>query len=245
MGGLTKKEFHNVIDKAEEFFSPIIKAHGAKLKVNRRWEDPSVNASASQFWGTWYVDMYGGLARRAEITVDGFALVLCHEIGHHLGGFPRSSEWAANEGQSDYYSTIACSKYIWKDELEVNETYKYIANIDAILLCNSRWEVKADKYLCYRQIMAGLSLGTLLSHLGGTGEVSIDTPDEKEVNQTNDRHPKGQCRLDTYVSGALCDVEWDISVIATTEEESAEYTCTRKKGYNKSARPRCWFKPSL
>ena len=28
--------------------------------------------------------MYGGLARRAEVTEDGFAMVLCHELGHHV-----------------------------------------------------------------------------------------------------------------------------------------------------------------
>ena len=72
----------------------------------------TVNANASQRGRTWIVNMYGGLARRPEITPDGFAMVLCHELGHHMGGFPFVSGWAANEGQSDLFATLSCGRIL-------------------------------------------------------------------------------------------------------------------------------------
>ena len=60
--------------------------------------------------------MFGGLARHKLVTPDGFALVACHEMGHHLGGAPRRGGWASNEGQSDYYATTKCARRIWAED---------------------------------------------------------------------------------------------------------------------------------
>ena len=54
------------------------------------------------------------------MTPDGFALVLCHELGHHLAGNPRVQAWAANEGQSDYFSTQSCARELWSGETAEN-----------------------------------------------------------------------------------------------------------------------------
>ena len=48
----------------------------------------------------WVVAMFGGLARRPEVTKDAFQFVVCHEVGHHLAGWPFAYDWASNEGQS-------------------------------------------------------------------------------------------------------------------------------------------------
>ena len=72
--GLTEQEFNDVIDLAEEFYAPLLKeSYGVTAKFNRLWSTNTVNANASQRGRTWIVNMYGGLARRPEITPDGFA----------------------------------------------------------------------------------------------------------------------------------------------------------------------------
>ena len=80
-------EFNATIDKLQKLFAPIVAKHGAKLTIEKRFKDPTVNAFASQPSETdWRVVMFGGLFRRAEVTPDGFAMVVCHEIGHHISG---------------------------------------------------------------------------------------------------------------------------------------------------------------
>ena len=108
---ISQAKFNQIIDKAEQIYAPIIQSHRGKLVFNRLWKDNTVNASANQDGANWEVNMYGGLARRPEVTPDGFAMVVCHELGHHLGGYAFVNEsemtWAANEGQSDYFATHA------------------------------------------------------------------------------------------------------------------------------------------
>lgn len=245
-GGITEEEFNSIIDQVEEVYGPIIKELGGKLAVSRNWETSTVNASAQRFFGTWRVNMYGGLARRPEITPDGFTMVLCHELGHHVAGFPRTSSWAANEGQSDYYASLSCGRVLWEGETELNEKAADIIPEYPKSLCDEQFFDDGIErvHLCYREMMAGNSTARLLGALGGT-EVEFDTPDPAVVDRTDNRHPRGQCRMDTYMAGALCDRSFDISLIPGSEEEAAEQSCHQVNGDTEGLRPRCWFKPDL
>jgi Zn-dependent protease with chaperone function len=84
INGISEEEFNQAIDEVEEIYAPIISNLGAKLNIERKWDDGTVNAYASQAGKTWKVAMFGGLARHATITKDAMALVVCHEIGHHI-----------------------------------------------------------------------------------------------------------------------------------------------------------------
>lgn len=116
-GGISEETFNSVIDEAEELYTSIISGMGGTLEIERNWEDGTVNAYAQRLGSTWKVSMFGGLARHETITRDGFALVVCHEIGHHIGGAPKkvsywSNPWASNEGQADYFATLKCLSYV-------------------------------------------------------------------------------------------------------------------------------------
>lgn len=234
--GITEAEFNKIIDEAEKVFKPIMKKHGGKLDIKRRWDDSTVNASAIQMGGKWEVNMYGGLARREEVTADGFTLVLCHEIGHHLAGFPFVSQWAANEGQSDYYGTQACLRHMWRGK----DNAFAASTVDATpkAACDEAWNSAADRNLCYRMMMAGRSLAELLAQ---GNKVGFDTPDEKAVESTMHEHPQAQCRLDTYMAGALCQATFDMDLIPNDESEAMNHSCGPR--FDQGERPRCWYKP--
>jgi hypothetical protein len=251
---MTEEEFNEAIDKAQEAYAPIIEEiHGARLKINKNWSDSTVNASASQWFGTWNVEMYGGLARRPEVSLDGFTLVICHEIGHHLAGYPFASRWAANEGQSDYFGTLSCARRLWGDEAEINQSFREQIPERPRQLCDSAWSEVSDQDLCYRMMAAGKSLAELLGAMRGD-EVSFDAIDSSVVAETDHSHPAAQCRLDTYMAGALCNEEFDPTVIPAKdlagqrnsiegEQAAAAYSCKRVSEESIGVRPLCWFKP--
>lgn len=253
---MTEAEFNAIIDEASVIFTPLIKKNfNGTLSIARNWNDATVNASAIQLFTWWQVNMYGGLARRPEITRDGFAVVLCHEIGHHLGGYPYSSAWAANEGESDYFSTISCARTIWSSQTAINATFRDTVDSEPKAQCDQVWSTVADQNLCYRSAMAGKSAATLLAALGGT-TASWNTPDTSKVTVTNNAHPAGQCRLDTYLAGALCSKNFDPTVIPGKdlgskrngkegELDAAKYSCTQYENFKIGNRPLCWFKPLL
>lgn len=248
---ITKAQFDQIIANAKTIFGPIVKDLGGSLSIRGNWDDSTVNASATQFLGTWFVNMYGGLARRPEITPDGFVLVLCHEIGHHLGGFPFVSSWGADEGQADYFATNHCAAKVWGDDLDGNALARDAIEPTPKAACDDVWQTEGEQNLCYRTVIAGKHLADLLGALKHQ-TVSYDAVDTTAVDTTNDDHPAAQCRLDTYTAGALCTAPYDHSVIPGKgdsdedgEQDAAKFSCTTYGQYTHGLRPRCWFKPRL
>ena len=256
-GGLTEAQFNASIDKVEKLYKPIVATKGGNLTVIRKWDDGTVNAYAQQSGKSWTVNMFGGLARHETITEDGMVLVVCHELGHHIGGAPKiggsasgggwwgggsTSNWASNEGQADYFASLKCMRKVFATE----DNGAIVANLKAPKAltdaCTSakRGDI-AEQNLCIRMGMAGKSVANLFSVLSKLPDTKFDTPDTKVVSAMDDNHPKAQCRLDTYFQGSLCEVSVNEDVSNTDETVG---TCTTAHGFKEGTRPLCWFKPS-
>lgn len=244
--GITEDEFNEVIDMVDAIYRPIVKSHGGRLKFARKWNDSTVNASAQRIFGFWQVNMYGGLARRPEITKDGFTFVVCHELGHHLAGFPFSSHWASNEGNSDYFASLSCGRMLWYDDDEGNEEAALEIPDYPKQLCDEAFYGHGVKRLnlCYREMLAAYSTSNLLATLGQS-RIAYDTPDLSKVKKTNHNHPRGQCRLDTYMAGTLCGSKFDVDLIPKNEKQMAASSCHEVNGDSFALRPTCWYNSSL
>lgn len=114
---VSQTSFEDAISKVQKAYAAEVAAKGATLQINNLWKDGTVNAQAYQevHGGKTYfmIDAFGGLARYPGMTKNAFVAVLCHELGHHLGGAPRydkNTDWAAVEGQADYFATLKCMK---------------------------------------------------------------------------------------------------------------------------------------
>jgi hypothetical protein len=242
-GGLTKQQFDAVIDKVEAIYSPIVSNMGGTLKVEREWKDGTVNAYATRV-GSWSVHMFGGLARHSTITEDGLALVLCHEIGHHIGGAPKVNSlfgrWASNEGQADYFATLKCLRKTFLNDNNLTIIKRLQAPKALSAACASTWTNKEDRAICVRSGMAGASVAALFAALRNKPESKFDTPDTNVVSKTDDDHPATQCRLDTYFQGALCEASFNEDV---SQKDEVKGTCHKSLGHTNGLRPLCWFKP--
>lgn len=235
---MTEKKFNSIIDKVEAVYKKVVKDKKAILKIKRKWKNNTVNASAQQMWKYWIVNMYGGLARHPAVSADGFAMVVCHELGHHLGGAPRYTGWASNEGQADYFGSMKCFRRVYENDDNVAIISKMEIDQEATDKCNTAFTNEAEVALCIRASMAGKSLAKLL----GRGKaVNFKTPDTSVVEQTNNKHPAGQCRLDTYFQGALCTKEWSREV---DPKDPTKGVCNRSESYKLGIRPLCWYKPT-
>ena len=245
-GGITEAQFNAVMDRMQALYGPVVAEHGATLQINRLWTDDTVNASAEQNGGTWVLNMYGGLARDKAITQDGMALVACHEMGHHLGGAPKygGTDWAANEGEADYFANSKCLHLFFGDSATANFTHPKSVSDDAALAkaaCAKSYKSSKDRALCERSAAAGQSVTALFTELGGDAPSHFDTTDPAVVAQTNDEHPASQCRLDTYFQASLCNKDYHIAMSNT---DPAVGACVLSQGYTSGMRPFCWYKPA-
>lgn len=247
-GGIDEATFNRVMDRIEKIFTPIIAAEGGKFELVRNWTDGTVNAYAQRIGTTYQIQMFGGLARHPAITEDAMALVACHEVGHHIGGAPKISNmwsnWASNEGQSDYYAGLKCLR-LYYEAVENTDWYqKNAATLPALAVekCAATFTDENEKIMCLRTAMAGQSVGFLFQDLRGeTTAPDFSTPDTSAVTKTNDRHPATQCRYDTYFQGGLCAKAVSDSVSQTDYKQG---TCTLAEGATIGTRPLCWFKPN-
>jgi hypothetical protein len=240
--GMTKEKFLSIVKSVSDIYAPIVKLKGGNLSMNNKWDDNTVNASAQRSGSTYIVNMYGGLARHQLTTEDGFALVVCHELGHHIGGAPRKgASWAANEGQADYFGAMKCLRRVLEKEDNITAVSKMTVDVEATKKCEMVYKNANEVALCQRIAMAGKSLGSLLADLGRTAKVNFSTPNPTIVTKTNDAHPEAQCRLDTYFSGILCDKSFDQDV---DNNDAKIGTCIASDGYKSGTRPLCWYKPS-
>jgi hypothetical protein len=239
------RKINSVIPQMPELVS------NSKVKIMPMWENDDVNAYATITQSEnnpgvvtqqRIIAMFGGLARHPMMTVDGFALVACHELGHHFGGYPvKGNSFASAEGQADYYGTTKCLRVVFAGENNVQLMNRRAVDMTARLKCNHAFpNNKEDAAICMRSAMAGLALGTTLGSLGSTIEVvKFNTPEKEVVTETNTSYPSTQCRLDTYFRGSLCPEPTNQAMSFSDANKGA---CRQNSVLDFGSRPVCWFK---
>lgn len=241
---ITKKEFNKIIDSVKKVYGPIFKSHRMNFRIESQWDDKQVNAFAGTRGTDRYILLYGGYARHKLMSKDAYLSVVCHEIGHHLGGFPKknANTWSSSEGQADYFSTLKCMKEVLRD----NDDNKEIAlNLDlpdeVKKQCRFQFPSADDYYVCLRSSKAAEIHGKVIEDIDSKGSldsVSLMSPSNLVVQSSNLKHPDAQCRIDTKYQGALCNVSTKISL---DDYDETVGTCTFNNFNILGNRPACWF----
>lgn len=230
----------NIVDIFQDVYSPIFKEQGKTLQINFDWENSKLNAYATRDdYNNPVINITGGLATHDLITQDSLSLILCHEVGHFLGGAPKKrrgrstrKSWSSAEGQADYYATAFCMKKIFaklpeqKSNTKANRYQQESAQI-----CNSP--------RCKRIALASLTVARIYAEIDFfSNELSLISNDDYTVYETVYGHSNPQCRLDTMISGLLCP---NSESIAFDDGDLIKSSCKA----NQYRRPRCWFYPEV
>ena len=144
---------------------------GHHLVVRLDSLNPRVNAEVIQDSGTVTISVWGGMLSHPRMAQGALLLLLCHEVGHFLGGPPLKSRtgWSSTEGQADYFSTEYCVKDLGLSEREFLE--------------------------------AATALTAIYAEVSGQVSPRFDRCDESIATRTNYGYPSVQCRLDTLTAG--------------------------------------------
>jgi len=232
--GYTEAEFENIISIIKKIYGPLMAKKGGVLKIKKDWRDGAVNAFAWREGDEYWLEILGGMARYSLVTEDAFVTVICHELGHLLGGLPKDGR-ISNEGQSDYFATLKCTRKIFP----LLNQKKYFNDYLPREMCQQVFEQELAINNCVRGHFSAKALGTLYAKIAKVKAPDFHTPDQSKVKRTSYNHPKPQCRLDTIVAGSLCVINKDDPISYKNYKDGSCNADLQKVGF----RPRCWYRP--
>lgn len=193
---------HETIEKLmksfENHFSPLVERQGGKLYLVLNWESERVIAEALRPVPTdWEIVLHGGATRIEELGTAEISLILCHELGHHLGGKPTAARdgWSACEGQADYWSSFTCIK-------EFSDLLKdIVVSREALGWCEKNFSVPEKN--CGKFAQTALNVTRFYGKFQPSGYSNLEALDLNITSRTFFGHPSPQCRLDTLMAGYL------------------------------------------
>jgi hypothetical protein len=209
----------------------------------------------------WEVSASLGLIERKQMTVDILATFVCHEMGHIVGGYPFKLDQnahvdgtgAASEGQADYFATKDCLPRLWAAEQAENAAAASLLGESERARCAATYPDETSRALCGRILLTSLATSHIFKEEREGENVpypAFDTPDGSRPAESVRGYTASQCRLDTFVAGALCNVKavgTDVPGFLPPYDDFSEayevaarpFACQEGPG----ARPRCWFVP--
>ncbi len=154
----------------ESQITPMLPQHH-DLTINLEPNNPRINAEIVKNNQLIVLSVWGGMMAHPLMTSETFLLLLCHEVGHLLGGSPLKARdhWSSTEGQADYYSTAKCARRMGLQEGQV--------------------------------IDGALNLSRIYAQVTSEPAPKLDRSDSTRPVRTNYGYPPVQCRLDTLLAG--------------------------------------------
>lgn len=185
-------ELGTLAEKVRAVYSEeIASGYGIKLEIKLDSENPRYFGGANLEGGKYTITVGEDLLKLPEMTADAATLILCHELGHLLGGSPKktSNPWASTESQSDYFAAAVCAPKLFE-----KETYTL----------NQERELDLSK-VRERIVKAGDSLVAAIYDYMDVPQMkrpSLNYEEKPSHPGSLTNYPTLQCRLDTFKAGA-------------------------------------------
>lgn len=271
---ITKERYHALIEKVFTVYRPILMLDPTTkdVTVEENWEHEEINSSVARLERSVNFRFSGGFARFPSMTEDAFIAVVCHEIGHILGGAPKRQitfdfiglhvpvgmedrQHTSVEGEADYFSTLKCMRRVLGND--ENEAIVASLNVPPPIsrACDRSHSTRSASLVCQRSILASMSL---------QNSIRMSAPIRAWFNRLTCRKaklpefrksPKRKLkRLYTrhLHANEQCRLDTLIAGALCSKELGAHETdyltnervCSRSEGYTVGVRPLCWFRPT-
>lgn len=180
---MTINEFFNIPIKIFNLYKKDFDQLPYPVTLNAQWESPYFGAGVSLYENSYKLMVLGGMTRMPEMTLDAYAAIICHEIGHIIGGEPKQTipiaDWASAEGQADFFSASTCLPKYFKSE----------GMIDSELI-QKRVEKAGYEFIHIASVIESVPKNKILKR------EAIKLP---KVSETiTNIYPTLQCRYETY-----------------------------------------------
>lgn len=236
-----------ILKDVQSIYEPLAKAQGLEFEIQIDSNNPSASASADVTNKSWIVTLAGGLVNHPHLHADVLRIIICHELGHIVGGAPRRHipfDWQgsiapdglsfhSSEGQADYYATRSCFRLLVQGQNHKSVLASMAVPQKVKQDCEFAHSVSSEaSAICQRAAVAGKGF----LNLNFVFPISFLTPDLSQTPELlRDQYPERQCRLDTLFAGALCT---DSVKEVFDFKNGSQNECSHRLGQ----RPRCWYR---
>lgn len=237
---ILNEQFDAIIDNVESAFG--INENQERILIHRFWDPNAQSDSAIRFpfltRETPIITITGRIAKERTISEDAFAILVCHEFGHHLAKGPRIGlrnleNWSAAEGEADYWATSVCIKTYLRNQL--NTPQRVMSHSPHLLdksletKCENNYVTPEAIAICYRTLDA---IHSLADYFTDHNQSRIDfqskaPPSSVLIRRFRLDNYRDQCRIETFLAGAFCQLRAESLFQCKNEDDM---------------RPRCWFK---
>ncbi len=109
---INEKDFYFIPVKIYSLFQLELNLLSSPLAFDLNWKSPYFGAGVSHYQNQFKLMILGGTTRIESLTPEAYAALVCHEIGHLIGGHPlqtiSGASWASAEGQADFFAASVC-----------------------------------------------------------------------------------------------------------------------------------------
>lgn len=187
-----------------EYSQQVRSDYHVVLDISEDSENPLYFGGGSLESHTYSISVGRDILSLSSMTVDAQAFLLCHEVGHLVGGEPRKNEWASTEGQSDFYAASVCLRKIFPHLSSLSQKPAHPVLAQA---CAAKFQSATPAAReCERIGTAGESLISAIYDFMGVPQMQkpdFSHPAPAKSPQEKIDYPTLQCRLDTVLAGAL------------------------------------------
>ena len=196
--------------------------------------------------------------------------LLCHELGHFIGGNPKkkkangSSSWSTIEGQADLFSSGYCLPLFYEhhqnlvkqflstftDDLKIseNELSQIIKTQNGAVLSQHKKVASTNSSSSNESEVSRLILNSSwqLTHLFAQinkdpFKLNLFQKDFYRTKRIVENHASAQCRLDTFINGFNCHGLYQTDNLLTENLELFNQCSEEKLDLGIEIRPRCWW----
>jgi hypothetical protein len=197
---VNRAEFYNITSEIYELF------YRPNISLKYEWDQPYFTAYAhEESEESFSLNFWGGLARIPDMLEETWAFVVCHELGHVLGGGPflniDSLNWASSEGQSDYFAAQICLPRYFKSKGQEDIKYQTFLPFE-LGFCTERYKKQVDHSVCLRLLRAQRGFVAINRYMQNDEAYEFN----KQIQRTNNEGsmPSLQCRMNTLTDGTSC-----------------------------------------
>ena len=176
---------------------------------NFDWKQPYIAAGSTYDGENFKVMLWGGLVRARYMTLGGVAAVICHEIGHKLGGQPHQkfngheADWSSAEGQADTFAATRCLPQMYDNLKSFFPDYLLTERDPATAqICASTTDPDKCRWIASSGIELIQSMQVYFDLEIPMANPTIWAP-EKPSDTLHTQYPTYQCRMDIFKSGAV------------------------------------------